>query len=317
VVADRQIARPAKRIRVVVTCTHRKTRPVPASLHLRGVTSLRTPTRLRTWMTRLAETSVSPAPALDLYSGEHWDVARRLAQTSPTGAAVELWVCSAGYGLIPATAPIVPYAATFAVGNPDSVPNGAAGATAWWDALSEWKGPTGGSRTLSDLVGSDSKSRVLLVLSATYVNACREDISRAVARIADTKQLSIISAGTRDDGEFKDFLLPCDARLQTAVGGTRQALNVRAAEYLLAANLVDHDEMSDALAKLLADQPAVARYERLPASDAEVRAFIRARLRTNPAATHTRLLREFRDENRACEQSRFAGLFVAETGVHP
>ncbi len=268
-------------------------------------------------MTRLAETSVSPAPALDLYAGEHWDVARRLARTRPTGTPVELWVCSAGYGLIPAAAPIVPYAATFAAGNPDSVPDGTVGARAWWDALSEWAGPIGGTRTLSDLVGSDSKSRVLLVLSATYLNACREDISRAIARIADTKQLSIISAGTKDDGELKNFLLPCDARMQTAVGGTRQALNVRAAEYLLAASIVDHDEMSEALGKLLADQPAIARYERLPASDAEVRAFIHARLRINPGATHSRLLREFRDKNRACEQVRFAGLFVAETGVYP
>ena len=317
VVAARQKVRPVKRVRVVVTCSHRKTRPVPTSLRLRGVTSIRTPTRVRTWMTRLAETPVSSAPALDLYAGEHWDVARRLAQTSPTGSEVDLWVCSAGYGLIPATAPIVPYAATFTVGNPDSVPDGAEGATAWWDALSEWNGPTGGARSLRDLVGSDAKTRVLLVLSAAYLKACRDDICRAIDGLADTKQLSIISAGTKVDDQLDRFLLPCDARLQTAVGGTRQALNVRAAEYLLATGIVGHDEMSEALAKLLADQPAVVRYERRPASDVEVRTFIRGRLRTNPGATHTRLLREFRNENRACEQARFAGLFVAETGVHP
>jgi hypothetical protein len=268
-------------------------------------------------MTRLAEAPVPPAPALDLYAGEHWDVARRLAQTSPIATSVELWVCSAGYGLIPATAPIVPYAATFASGNPDSVPDGAEGAAAWWDALSEWKGPAGGARSFRDLVRSDAKTRVLLVLSAAYLKACRDDIIRAIDRLPDPKQLSIISAGTKIDGQLDGFLLPCDARLQTALGGTRQALNVRVADHLLVAGIVGHDEMSEALTKLLADQPAVARYERLPASDTEVRAFIRARLRANPRATHTRLLREFRDQNHACEQGRFAGLFAAETGGHP
>ena len=307
----------AKRVRVVVTCTHRKTRPVPASLRFRAVTGVRTPTRLRAWTARLAETPVSPVPALELYAGEHWDVARRLANTSTTGTAVELWVCSAGYGLIPAGSPIVPYAATFTAGHPDSVPSGTVGASAWWDALAEWTGPASAARSLSDLVGSDPQARVLVVLSAAYLKACRDDLCRAIDRLGDDKQLSIISAGTKVDGDLDGFLLPCDARLQTAVGGTRQALNVRTAELLLAAGLVEHDEMSEELAKLLADQPAVARYGRRPACDAEIRAFIRVRLRTDPAATHTRLLREFRNENRACEQGRFAGLFRAETGVRP
>ena len=73
---------------------------------------------------------------------------------------------------------------------------------------------------------------------------------------------------------------------------------------------------SNALAKLLADQPAVARYDRRPATDAEVRAFIRAGVRRRPRSYAHQLLREFRDANRACEQARFADLFRAERGVH-
>ncbi len=300
-------------IRVVVTCTHRKRQPVPSSLRLRRVTGVRTPTRLRTWVERLTTTSVPTTPAIDLYAGEHWDVARRLANLSDADRSVELWVCSAGYGLIPASAPLLPYAATFTPGNADSVPDGAEGASAWWNALASWEGPLPSPRSITDLVAADPESRVLLALSATYLRACGDDVSRSLERTQRSGQVSVISAGTKDSGALADALLPGDARLQAAFGGTRQALNVRIAEHLLTAGLIDHDDMAETLAKMLVDQPAIPRYERQAATDAEVRRFIRNRLRTDPSATHTRLLREFRDDQRACEQSRFAALFRSET----
>jgi hypothetical protein len=254
---------------------------------------------------------------VDLYAGEHWGVASRIAtNSSPAGSEIELWVCSAGYGLIPADAPILPYSATFATGNPDSIPDGAEGAVAWWASLSEWAGPAAGARSLADLVGSEDRARVLLVLSSSYMRACHDDICRA-ASLARNKQLSIISAGTSRDDELNEFLLPIDARLQSALGGTRQALNVRAAQYLLAAGIETHAAMHDALSELLADQPELTRYERQPVGDAEVRAYIRKRLRGDNEATHTRLLRDFRDSNHACEQGRFAALFRSEKRERP
>ena len=311
-VAPRRQARPVP-LRVVVTCTQRKTRPVPGSLRLRTITAVRTSTRLDSWARRLSSASVSTAPALGLYAGEHWDIARRLATAAnPTAPQTELWVCSAGYGLIPTDAPVVPYSATFSPGGPDSVPAGTAGAADWWAALASWEGPVRGPRSLADLVASDPRARVVLVLSAPYLRACRDDILAAVASLKDLKLLSIISAGTKDDKELQTFLLPADARLQHVLGGTRQALNVRVAEHLLSAGILDHDAMSGALASLLASQPPVPRYDRLPATDDEVRAFIRAAVRSDGDITHTRLLREFRSAQRACEQTRFAALFRLE-----
>lgn len=302
----------ATRVRVVVTCTHRKRLPVPDALRLRHVTGVRQATRLRAWTERLGANPAETLPARELYAGEHWDVARRLtATTAPTR--VELWVCSAGYGLIPATSAIRPYSATFTPGHADSIPDGAEGASAWWEALCDWGGLAPGPRSIADLVANDSSSRILLCLSATYLRACADDIARVAERTTRPGQLSIISAGTKITNELEDCLLPADARLQGAVGGTRQALNVRIAEHLLAAGTIGHDEMAETLAKLLIDQPPLPIYNRRPASDTEVRAFIRGRLKTDPGASHTRLLRDFRDEGRACEQGRFAALFRAET----
>jgi len=317
VVAAPTVTQAATRVRVVVACTHRKRRPVTDALRLRRVSGVRTSTRLRTWTERLTASAEPITEAIDLYAGEHWDIARRLTSASDARLTVELWISSAGYGLIPSNAPIRPYAATFTAGNADSVPGGVEGATAWWDALADWAGPSPGPRSITDMISADPESRVLLALSATYLKACREDIVRAISRIDRGGQLSIISAGTKDDPQLAPYLLPADARLQTAVGGSRQALNVRAAQHLLAGGIIDHDDMFETLAKLLVDQPLIARYERRPATDAEVQAFIQHRLTTDPSSTHTRLLREFREDNRACEQSRFAALFRAETRMRP
>jgi hypothetical protein len=153
---------------------------------------------------------------------------------------------------------------------------------------------------------------LLLVLSAPYLRACRDDVLSAIDRLEHPGLLSIVSAGTKADKELEGFLLPADARLQHEFGGTRQALNVRVAEHLLSAGLYEHDEMAEALAMLLARQPALVRYGRRPATDAEVRAFVREALLMDVKATHTRLLREFRRSQRACEQSRFASLFHLE-----
>jgi len=304
------VATSARRVRVVVTCTLRKSSPVPRSLRLHTVPGVRLSTRFRHWTERLTNAEVPSRPALDLYAGEHWTMARRLLDDqSQTAAAIDLWVCSAGYGLIPATMPIVPYSATFAPGALDSVPGPA---TNWWAALGDWEGPAEGPRRLVDLAASDPSARYLFVLSAAYLRACHDDACQAAEKLNGSGRLSILSAGTKRDLDLSDVLLPADARLRAVLGGTLQALNIRAAEHLLKAGLVDHDDMADSLRRLLAEQPPPRRFNRRRVSDAEIRSFIRDRTRVDPTATHTKLLREVRAANYACEQARFASLFAAE-----
>ena len=300
-------------VRLIVTCSNRKTNPIPDSYRLRAVAGATLAARLRSWIELLAKALEPPTSARHLYAGEHWSVARSVGDSINSGIRVDLWVCSAGYGLIPDSAPIVPYAATFSTGQADSVPCGAKGATAWWNGLSDWEGPVGGVRSLTDLIGIDRSARVLLVLSEAYLKACRADISRSLNTLTSSKRLSIISAGAKLTGDLREFQLPSDARLQAVFGGSLQALNIRTVDHLLSAGIADHDEMSETLKKMLADAPKLIRYGRLTATDSEVLAFIRAQLLANPRVSRTSLLREFRSGNRACEQARFANLFEIES----
>jgi hypothetical protein len=303
-------------VHVVVTCTNRKSRCVPRALRLRDVPVGAAGPRANAWIDRLESDPTPAVPALDLYCGEHWHVARRLvapaAHASPT-----LWVCSAGYGLVRADATLRPYAATFSPGHADSVGADAGTLAGWWGTLAGWPGPQPGTpRRLAELAAADPSSTLLLALSPAYLRACADDVLAAAAALASPDQLSVICLGRVGDDRLRDYVLPADARLQHVLGGTRQALNTR----LLAHLLTRHEgallrpALRRATARLLSGLPPVPTYDRRARSDAQVTAFITRRLRASSGASCTRLLREYRDGGYRCEQSRFRRLYDAVLG---
>ena len=296
-------------LHVVVTCTNRKTRTVPERLHLGSVPGADTSERAREWIRRI---SADPAPmiaAQDLYAGEHWMVARGITDEAG-GSPAQLWACSAGYGLIRTDALVRPYAATFTSGHPDSVPSGADDPITWWQALGIWNGPNPGQpRSIRALAEADPAASFLLVLSASYLQACRGDIAAASKLVHDPDRFMVVSVGARNPGQLGDLLVPGDARLQACLGGTRQALNARIAAHLVSAGIRSRAEASRQLARLLAQQPPITRYERKKLSNKEVLALIKDGLDESPGISASRLLRQVRDAGYACEQGRFGHLF--------
>jgi hypothetical protein len=302
------------RVHLVVTCANRKTRPIPSTLRLRHIRRRAPAARASAWIDQLEGSREPTLPARDLYAGEHWQVVRDLEQTAAVaGLGATLWVCSAGYGLVPAGAFLRPYSATFTTGHLDSVGDNSRESSSWWRALAAWPGPEPTApRTLEDLARREPNAVLLLALSSVYLAACAEDVQRAAAELASPEHLTIISAGTDPRGPLERHLVPADARLQSALGGTRQSLNVRILARLLhEPTPLTHTEISGTLEGWLKAAPPLVKHERLPRTDAQVAGFIRRRLVAEPDATASRLLREFRDLGFACEQHRFAGIYHA------
>ena len=183
-------------VHVIITCSNQKSRPIPARLQLGQVPGRSAAERARRWITRLSQTGDAPqVAALDLYAGEHWSVARGYPALHKPEEDIRLWACSAGYGLIPAEAPIMPYHATLTPGQADSVPGAAA---SWWSLLSEWHGPAPQHpRSIRALVAADPAAVFMFVLSKSYLRACGADIAAACEYIADLDRLLIVSAGAR------------------------------------------------------------------------------------------------------------------------
>jgi hypothetical protein len=299
----------SRKLHIIVTCTERKTAQVPEHLHLRNVRGDEPEERANRWVERLAsEVSTTTLPARDLYAGEHWTRAKALPSLAVDTQA-QLWTCSAGYGLISTQAPVRPYAATLSPGHLDSVPGGRTGAAVWWDALSSWKGPEPTQpRTFRELAKSDPDATFLLVMSATYLQACHADIE-AAAVATDQDRFMIVSAGTRASASLGRQLLPANARLQAHLGGTRQVLNVRIAEDLLTRQLMSRTAAAEYLEGLLKKYPDVERWDRQKFSDDDaVVDWIREEYGHGRGSSASRMLRALRESGRACEQKRFGGL---------
>ena len=217
-------------------------------------------------------------PAADLYGGDHWSVAKTLPDVAEaSGFDAHLWVASAGYGLVPADAPLRPYSATFAAGHSDSVLVSSTDsvvhsdfARSWWARLSEMPGPLRRvPRTIADIVRSDPRAYIVVVGSPDYMSAMEDDLLSAIVEASNPDRIIVVSTrGRFARGVLGHHLIPSDARLQSRVGGARTSLHVRVARKILAE--VNEWEFSAELLR--------AHYRRVLASSADAPTFDRARL---------------------------------------
>src|SRR5439155_3136851 len=145
------------RLHVVVTCTRRKRVPTPPRLRLGSIRVSDPQARGREWVGRLRAERAPHLSASEMYSGDHWHVARSLlSQDQP----LQLWVASAGYGLVRPSQQLKPYSATFSLG-PDSVLVGGRKGQRdlirreWWASITRANLGPGPIRTLRDVAASD------------------------------------------------------------------------------------------------------------------------------------------------------------------
>jgi hypothetical protein len=317
----------AQTVHILATCTDRKRGEVPPELRLRSVHAATVAARAALWWKRLDGSRSGPVVARDLYSGDHWAVARGLPEVAEqSGLKAHLWVISAGYGLISADAEVRPYSATFVRRHADSVwiaPEARSGTDSsdWWSALSR----CGGSKTprsVQDLVRDHPRDRFLIVAAPDYVEALEPDIIAATSQLSDSARLLVVSSrGSSRSGPLAEHLVVSDARLQAKLGGAKGSLNARVARRILMDAPRQGLEASDVrtrLESLIAQCPELETYDRTKLTDEDVITFVQRELKREPRPSCTTLLRALRESGRACEQHRFKALYhktVEETHV--
>lgn len=300
-------------LNVVVTCSKQKRFPVSEKLRLGSVAKGTIATRFAEWRSRLVSSRENTCRVADLYGGDHWSTA--LGFKSKTFE-IKLWVASAGYGLLGLEDHVVPYAATFSKPSADSVFNKIPkhereeASRVWWQNLTKWR-ITGHCRSLAGLARARPEEGVLIVASEIYLKAMEGDLLKAVGHLDSRSQFSILSTGCKSLGTVSDCLLSGDARLQHLVGGARGSLNTRAAAHLLAgvSGGPSYENLERRMKLMLKGLPEIPKFDREPVTDDAVTEFILSELNLDASLAHTPLLRRFRDGGRACEQSRFRGLY--------
>jgi hypothetical protein len=310
-------------IHVVVACSQTKRQAAPLALHLSQVRGRSVSERASRWLERLQNARAS-ADARELYGGPYWAGVRRVEdKLEAAKRSGRVWVSSAGYGLISAGTPVSAYNATFARGSDDSVLAGiGANDTTdalqeWWAVIAGWAGPHSAAapRTLTDLLLGDLNSAVLVVAGPNYVRAMADDLSNAIAA-AGVDRVAVISPGLSHKstwlGSVRSCLLRAGAEWEHRVGAGKTTLGIRVAEQLLQHAQFSADNLATArnqLERLGRRLPDPVTHDRTTVTDDAVNRFIKQRLRQDPAASFTQLLRAFRDKGFACEYKRFRSLF--------
>ena len=114
---------------------------------------------------------------------------------------IELWVASAGYGLVHIDDQLEPYAATFATRNADSITRPDSGssppsdAAYWWRRLSERNRFSGRPESLRSLARQFPHAPLVVALSGSYVRAVKRDLVDAARELHDPGKLFLIANG--------------------------------------------------------------------------------------------------------------------------
>ncbi len=296
------------RVALVVACSHRKRVAAPNELRLSSIEGPRDE-RAVEWGRRIREIDAATHRAQHLYVGDHWRSAckaYRLALQYSSRA--ELWVMSAGYGLIASNKLIKPYSATFASGVADSVWRGPSDGARpetlrrWWNSLKH-------DVALDDLHPIREADALVIAVGADYLTALEADLQRVFRDDVRGDRVSVISAGTRGD---EPPLLPVSGRFRVAVGGTDAALNARLLAFLArdaGAHQFQRSAMAAALNQMAAALPSGTRRAGKAAADAEIAVRIHELRQRLPGISRTSALRQLRAAGIACEQSRFASIW--------
>jgi hypothetical protein len=289
------------RVVLVVACSQRKRVPPPVELRLSSIEA-RPDGRVVEWTRRIRETEAAHHLARDLYLGDHWRSAceaYRLARQYSSRA--ELWVISAGYGLIPSSKLIKPYGATFASRAADSVWRGSAEGDRR-ECLSDWWQKLDHHRALAELLPNRDNGAVLIAAGSAYIDAIEADLAEALVRDPTGDRIAVICGGSRKNDAF----LPVDGALRAAVGGTDSALNARLLA-ALAREAAEHGfsraRMEATVMRMVRAAPDSTRRVGTSTTDQEIARLVQTLRRRFAALSRTRALRELRKMGIACEQA--------------
>jgi hypothetical protein len=256
-------------------------------------------------------------PARNLYQSDNWLQALRAFELlrSKTDA-VQLFVVSAGLGLIPAEEAIPEYSATFAFGDQNSIGSCFGDNQKWWEKLSCRREQEGGVGSITNLAARYPTSVFLIGLGATYLMALLPDLIAARDSMTDSRKMIIVSTGSTKIPALGSSLLPLDARFENKLGGARTTLNSRLLGHI-AQNFdlreLRADKVSIELSKELAELAPIRSFDRKRLADEDILKKLKKGIADVPDISASALLRKFRDSGMACESKRFIRLFKQTT----
>lgn len=206
-------------VHLIVTCTRRKTVPAgdavfPDERDVERAYGL--------WMERLAlaRRGSPPMTAGELYTGQHW--CRAVAAAARNGA--EMWVISAGLGLLHASDPVVPYEATFS-----SMPFCH---RTHWERLTTRPLSERRCTSLKMLMQTRPDDRFVVAASPVYLRAVESDLLAGRYTLRAPEQLTVVTSKGYQ-GSLKDSVRYTSAGMMKGLNTNMTGLNISYAVQLI------------------------------------------------------------------------------------
>ncbi len=221
------------RIHIVANCANRKR--VSPSAELGSISFTGIKKRAGAWWEKLNKLSNNlndenlfrendgKIKAKDLYVGSYWSNIRQLpVKAHLSGFESDLWIVSAGYGLISSSDDIYSYSATFTPGDKNSVANGERNSikraeilSDWWNLISNYSLPKSSNpRKLTQLIQENSGDYFLVILSADYLSAVENDLVEGIKSLSSPENLVIVTSKSFLNDTLQKNTVTVDARLQ-------------------------------------------------------------------------------------------------------
>lgn len=294
----------------ITTCTNRKRVPAIESLLCRTLPCGEMTHVADEWIVR-----VQHAPhehlARSLYCGRGFSESLSVAKLATT----DLWVISAGLGLVSSNEKIPSYSLTIASGVDDSIKGRISSGfhpSEWWKIINSISG-----RSISKLINNDpDKSLFLISLNQPYATLILNDLLNLTPDSLTRVRIVGMMCSKIMPKQIQSICLPYDARINDprCFPGTMSDFAQRSAYHFVKNiwNVYGYQTASDdsaAITMILDSLKAPIVPSRRQLSDDEVRKVIISNWERAEGYSN-RMLRVLRDELRiACEQKRFSTLF--------
>lgn len=253
-----------KKVILVSTCTNSKTVSIGENKKLRNCSSVIYDQAISAWCKSLWSDKEDQVAARTLYGGSHWGETRKAFEklSAQSSVSSELWILSAGCGLIPADLEVPAYSATFSSGadgiheliwQPGWSPKEKA--QHWWKEINARK-PPGIPRTLAD-IGGDGDTLWLFVLSKEYMPAIEQELFEL---ISSGQNVLIASAGAYANRQslhpvIQPRLFSLSEKFETyrqVLHGAKVALNANFAHWLTTEHMEGLLQNSESLLSTIA-----------------------------------------------------------------
>ena len=298
------------KIHLITNCTNLKKSNNQGKIQLKNlIDNNSAQTIVNSWCERL-EKAEQKVPATEVYAGDHWKVAKSIIKPN-----LELWVLSAGYGLIHSSSQIGSYDATFSSGSENSINKSGLTNSEWWHKLHQRRNSDVlKCESLYSLVSTNTDDVFFIAASPDYLRVIQKELQQLVLEKKLTNEnFFIVSSKHNINEKLTPYFLESKADFCSTLKGGRVSLNIRLAKYLLEGsevNIFDSKSVIDKYNDLEKNSIKLLVKNRKKLSDKDIISFIKNELDIyqGTKVSASMLLKNLRNKNLACEQKRFSRL---------